>query len=66
MTPSRAFFTRGVSVLILWPGATGIAQEATGLGLFSTWQEIGRAVKIWSCLLRRVHAVRGEEACRMP
>lgn len=36
MTPSRAFFTRGVSVLMFIPGAAGIAHEATGLGLLST------------------------------
>lgn len=36
MTPSRAFFTRGVSVLIFMPGPAGMAHEATGLGLFST------------------------------
>lgn len=36
MTPSRAFFTSGVSVLIFMPGPAGIAHEATGFGLFST------------------------------
>jgi hypothetical protein len=36
MTPSRAFLTRGVSVLMTMPGAAGMAQEATGLGDFST------------------------------
>ena len=38
ITPSRAFFTSGVSVLITMPGAAGIAHDATGLGLFSTWR----------------------------
>ena len=32
MTPSRAFFTRGVVVLISMFGITGIAHEATALG----------------------------------
>ena len=36
MTPSRAFLTRGVSVLIFMPGPAGMAHDATGLGLFST------------------------------
>ena len=36
MTPSRAFLTRGVSVLMFIPGAAGMAHDATGLGLFST------------------------------
>jgi hypothetical protein len=36
ITPSRAFLTSGVSVLIFMPGPAGMAQEATGLGLFST------------------------------
>lgn len=36
MTPSRAFLTSGVSVLIFMPGPAGMAQDATGLGLFST------------------------------
>ena len=36
MTPSRAFLTSGVSVLMFMPGPAGIAQLATGLGLFST------------------------------
>ena len=36
MTPSRAFLTSGVSVLIFMPGAAGMAQEATGFGDFST------------------------------
>ncbi len=36
MTPSRAFFTSGVSVLIFIPGPAGIAHDATGFGLFST------------------------------
>ena len=36
MTPSRAFFTSGVSVLMFMPGPAGIAHDATGLGLFST------------------------------
>ena len=39
MTPSRAFFTRGVSVLIFMPGPAGMAHDATGLGLFSTCNE---------------------------
>jgi hypothetical protein len=39
MTPSRAFFTKGVSVLIFMPGPAGMAQDATGLGLFSTCDE---------------------------
>lgn len=38
MTPSRAFFTMGVSVLIFMPGPAGIAQDATGLGTFSTYR----------------------------
>ena len=36
MTPSRAFLTSGVSVLIFMPGPAGMAHDATGLGLFST------------------------------
>ena len=36
ITPSRAFFTSGVLVLMFIPGPAGMAQEATGLGLFST------------------------------
>jgi hypothetical protein len=36
ITPSRAFLTRGVSVLMTMPGAAGMAQEATGFGDFST------------------------------
>ncbi len=36
MTPPRAFFTRGVVVLMFMFGITGIAHEATGLGDFST------------------------------
>ena len=44
ITPSRAFFTSGVSVLMFMPGAAGMAQEATGLGLFSTCGRTGRAV----------------------
>ncbi len=32
MTPSRAFFTIGVSVRIVWPSAAGSAQLACGLG----------------------------------
>jgi hypothetical protein len=39
ITPSRAFLTSGVSVLIFMPGPAGMAQDATGLGLFSTWEE---------------------------
>jgi hypothetical protein len=39
ITPSRAFFTSGVSVLMFIPGATGIAHDATGLGLFSTCKQ---------------------------
>lgn len=37
ITPSLAFFTSGVSVLIFMPGPAGMAQDATGLGTFSTW-----------------------------
>jgi hypothetical protein len=36
MTPSLAFFTIGVSVHTFIPGMTGTAQDAMGLGLFST------------------------------
>jgi hypothetical protein len=36
ITPSRAFLTSGVSVLTFMPGPAGMAQEATGLGTFST------------------------------
>lgn len=36
MTPSRAFLVSGVSVLIFMPGPAGMAQDATGLGDFST------------------------------
>ena len=36
ITPSRAFLTSGVSVLIFMPGPAGMAHDATGLGLFST------------------------------
>ena len=36
ITPSRAFFTRGVVVLMFMLGMTGIAHDATGLGDFST------------------------------
>eukprot|EP00955_Chlamydomonas_euryale_P073018 361603-Chlamydomonas_euryale.AAC.21 len=32
MTPSRAFFTMGVSVLIFMPGIAGMAHDAAGLG----------------------------------
>ena len=39
ITPSLAFFTKGVSVEIFMPGIAGMAQEATGLGDFSTWRE---------------------------
>jgi hypothetical protein len=39
ITPSRAFLTSGVSVLIFMPGPAGMAHDATGLGLFSTWSE---------------------------
>ena len=39
MTPSRAFFTSGVSVLMFMPGAAGIAQDATGFGLLSTCRQ---------------------------
>jgi hypothetical protein len=42
MTPSRAFLTSGVSVLIFMPGPAGMAQDATGLGLFSTCVIVGR------------------------
>ena len=35
MTPSRAFFTVGVSVRITMPSPAGIAQEAMGFGDFS-------------------------------
>mmetsp|Transcript_29180 Transcript_29180/g.74461 ORF Transcript_29180/g.74461 Transcript_29180/m.74461 type:complete len:445 (+) Transcript_29180:1810-3144(+) len=35
ITPSRAFLTTGVLVLIFIPGPAGMAQEAWGLGLFS-------------------------------
>ena len=45
MTPSRAFFTSGVSVLMFMPGAAGIAHEATGFGLLSTCRQILREVK---------------------
>jgi len=38
MTPSRAFLTMGVSVFIFMPGPAGMAQDACGLGLFSTCQ----------------------------
>jgi len=41
MTPSRAFLTSGVSVLIFMPGPAGMAHEATGLGLFSTYIQPG-------------------------
>lgn len=37
MTPSLAFLTSGVSVLIFMPGPAGMAHDATGLGLFSTY-----------------------------
>lgn len=59
ITPSRAFLTRGVSVLIFMPGPAGIAQLATGLGDFSTC----------SNLHVRQHVVRDVEqstACRLP
>ena len=36
ITPSLAFFTNGVSVLMFIPGPAGMAQDATGFGLFST------------------------------
>ncbi len=36
ITPSLAFLTRGVSVLMSMPGPTGIAHEATGFGLLVT------------------------------
>ena len=36
MTPSRAFFTSGVVVLMFMLGITGMAQDATGFGDFST------------------------------
>ena len=35
ITPSRAFLTTGVSVLIFIPGPAGMAHEAWGLGDFS-------------------------------
>ncbi len=35
ITPSLAFLTTGVLVLIFMPGAAGMAQDACGLGLFS-------------------------------
>ena len=38
ITPSRAFFTRGVVVLMFMLGMTGIAHDATGLGGFSGGQ----------------------------
>jgi hypothetical protein len=36
ITPSRAFFTKGVVVLMFMFGITGMAQLATGFGDFST------------------------------
>eukprot|EP00959_Pyramimonas_sp_CCMP1952_P136675 2860419-Pyramimonas_sp.AAC.1 len=36
ITPSRAFLTRGVVVLMVMPGMAGMAQDATGLGDFTT------------------------------
>ena len=36
ITPSRAFFTSGVVVLMFMFGITGIAHDATGFGDFST------------------------------
>ena len=36
ITPSRAFFTRSVSVLISMLGISGIAHDATGLGALVT------------------------------
>ena len=42
ITPSLAFFTKGVSVLIFMPGPAGMAQDATGLGLFSTCKQKGQ------------------------
>jgi len=36
ITPSLAFLTRGVSVLMSMPGPAGIAHEATGFGLLVT------------------------------
>ena len=36
ITPSRAFFTSGVVVLMFMLGITGMAQDATGFGDFST------------------------------
>jgi hypothetical protein len=49
ITPSRAFLTRGVSVLIFMPGPAGMAQEATGLGLFSTCMPAhgGVCLNVW-------------------
>ena len=36
ITPSRAFFTSGVVVLMFMFGITGMAHDATGFGDFST------------------------------
>jgi hypothetical protein len=36
ITPSRAFLTNGVVVLIAMPGMAGIAHDATGFGAFTT------------------------------
>ena len=33
--PSRAFFTIGVLVFIIWPSIAGIAHDAIGFGDFS-------------------------------
>ena len=32
ITPSRAFFTIGLSVLMIWPSAVGSAHDACGFG----------------------------------
>jgi hypothetical protein len=66
MTPSRAFLTMGVSVLIFMPGPAGMAQEATGLGLFSTCgRRRVRDQQRAACGAARARRA-GARACRWP
>jgi hypothetical protein len=59
MTPSRAFLTIGVSVLIFMPGPAGMAHDATGLGTFSTCAAVvmvdgaGGLVSSWPLYMMR-------------
>ena len=69
MTPSRAFLTNGVSVLMSMPGPAGIAHDATGFGLLVTCTQThyGSTVQatrtiLGSCITYLLHAT----LCTLP